>query len=231
VEIIKRLTPINHWRGRDGHKVRAVVLHITDGDTAASAIDWFHNPKSEVSAHYVIDRDGTVYQVVVEDDTAWTNGPIHAPNLIVPAVRRWQQYGINPNKETISIEAAGTPATGWSRQQLDVGRTLARDICHRYGLTPGRDTIIGHRDIDSVNKARCPSLTKEQWQFMWETPMPETDFMVGEGVRAAMTQAGDVPVSNEMYTTTIQGQYSVTFGRDAIYFWDQASGTVQRVPK
>ena len=35
--IHSRLTPINHSQGRDGHRVRAICEHITDGDTAASA--------------------------------------------------------------------------------------------------------------------------------------------------------------------------------------------------
>ena len=35
---------------------------------------WFQNPTSKVSAHYVVEQDGSVVQMVSEDDTAWHNG-------------------------------------------------------------------------------------------------------------------------------------------------------------
>lgn len=50
-----------------------VVLHITQGPTAAGAIATFQNSKApnRVSAHFVLDRDGTVYQLLPLSDTGW----------------------------------------------------------------------------------------------------------------------------------------------------------------
>lgn len=50
-----------------------VVLHVTDGSTAEGAIAWFRQSKApnRISAHFVIDRDGTVYQLLDIRDTAW----------------------------------------------------------------------------------------------------------------------------------------------------------------
>lgn len=160
--IVDDLTPVNHAAGRAG-TVRGVVLHITDGDTAAGAISWFKNPASEVSAHYVVDRDGTIYRVVRETDTAWANGKLVKPDLAHPLVTRWVAGHINPNGETVSIEAAGKPSYGWSAAQVAAIAWLVADVTARHGLPMTRDAVLGHYQLDSVNRARCPSLTAEQW--------------------------------------------------------------------
>lgn len=49
---------------------RYFVLHIECG-TEAGTISWFNNPKSQVSAHFSIGRDGKVYQHVDTKDKAW----------------------------------------------------------------------------------------------------------------------------------------------------------------
>jgi N-acetyl-anhydromuramyl-L-alanine amidase AmpD len=172
--IHQRLTPINYTAGRDGHRVRAIVEHITDGDTAASAIKWFHSKASKVSAHFVVDRDGTVYQCVREEDTAWANGVMNKPNTANPIIAGWVHDGVNPNSETVSIECVGRPAQGWTVAQVAVIDLLTRDIALRWGVPIGVDTIIGHRDIDSVNRARCPSLTEAQWDKL-RTPSHLSD--------------------------------------------------------
>ena len=64
---------INHSSPGSIEQRNTVVLHITDGSTAAGAIAWFRQTKApnRLSAHFVIDRDGTVYQLLDIRDTAW----------------------------------------------------------------------------------------------------------------------------------------------------------------
>lgn len=52
-----------------------ITCHYTAGWTAASAIATLTNPANQVSAHFVIDRDGTVTQLVCCDQRAWHAGP------------------------------------------------------------------------------------------------------------------------------------------------------------
>src|SRR5690606_37420935 len=52
----------------------AVVLHYTATQTAESAIRTLTNRNASVSAHLVIDRDGTVTQLVPFDRVAWHAG-------------------------------------------------------------------------------------------------------------------------------------------------------------
>lgn len=51
------------------------IMHYTAGWTAESAINTLCNPAAKVSAHLVIDRDGTITQLVPFNRAAWHAGP------------------------------------------------------------------------------------------------------------------------------------------------------------
>lgn len=51
-----------------------LLMHDTEVTDAASTIDWFSNPESEVSAHLLIGRNGTITQFVPFDQMAWHAG-------------------------------------------------------------------------------------------------------------------------------------------------------------
>ena len=53
---------------------KGLVLHGTAG---GGTVSWFQNSASQVSAHYVVEQDGRIVQMVSEDDTAWHNGKLH----------------------------------------------------------------------------------------------------------------------------------------------------------
>lgn len=52
-----------------------VIMHYTAGYTAESAISTLCNPAAKVSAHLVIDTDGTITQLVPFNRAAWHAGP------------------------------------------------------------------------------------------------------------------------------------------------------------
>lgn len=71
--IVERPSP-NHG-ARLGHGgVALLILHYTGMPTAAAALARLCDPAAEVSAHYTIDEDGTVYRHVPEDRRAWHAG-------------------------------------------------------------------------------------------------------------------------------------------------------------
>src|SRR5438093_1003374 len=51
-----------------------IVIHKTEGATAAGAVSWFQNPASHVSAHFVVDKNGDIYESVKPEDVAWHAG-------------------------------------------------------------------------------------------------------------------------------------------------------------
>lgn len=59
---------VNYQPG--GCRPRYLILHIMEG-TLAGTDSWFRNPAAEVSAHFGVGKDGTLYQWVDTGNTAW----------------------------------------------------------------------------------------------------------------------------------------------------------------
>lgn len=132
--MIDRLTGSNFTAGRDGERVETVILHWTVG-TTESAIARFMDPTSRVSAHYVIARDGTVYRVVSETDTAW-----HAGDYTV-------------NLRSIGIEHDAGPGRDPTEAQYAASARLVRELSARYGIPVDAQHIRPHRAIVAT---QCP---------------------------------------------------------------------------
>ena len=67
--------PSTHYTeaGRTPKDVRWIIIHTTDG-SAESAIKTFQDPTAHVSAHFVIDQDGKVSQLLKIEDIAYHAG-------------------------------------------------------------------------------------------------------------------------------------------------------------
>lgn len=57
-----------------GAEISAIVIHYTSGETLDGAVSWFKNPKASASAHYIIDTNGSVVQMVADAHKAWHAG-------------------------------------------------------------------------------------------------------------------------------------------------------------
>jgi N-acetyl-anhydromuramyl-L-alanine amidase AmpD len=109
--------------------ISAIVIHETDG-SYFSAINWFQNPRSRVSAHYIVRAwGGGITQVVSEGDTAY-----HAR-----AANPW----------TIGIEHEFDPrrAIWHTDAQYRSSAALVCAIAKRYGIPPDRAHIVGHNEL------------------------------------------------------------------------------------
>ena len=51
-----------------------IILHYTDMDDCEAALARLCDPAAKVSAHYLIRRDGHIFQLVDEADRAWHAG-------------------------------------------------------------------------------------------------------------------------------------------------------------
>lgn len=114
-------------------EISAIVLHNTAG-RASGAVKWFQDPKSKVSAHYVVTRTGTVIQCVDEKDAAWHAG----------------DRDINHSSIGIEIEAY-TEAHGLTPAQDEALESLIHWVCDRHKI----QRILLHRQ---VKRTECPSL-------------------------------------------------------------------------
>lgn len=111
-----RIIPCHYTPGRVG-SIKGVTIHHMAGDLSiADCYNVWTN--REASAHYAVQADGRIGQLVNDGDTAWACGNTWA------------------NANTISIEHANNASGPWTVYQkaLDAGAHLTAAICAYYGL-------------------------------------------------------------------------------------------------
>jgi N-acetylmuramoyl-L-alanine amidase len=96
----------NYTPGRGGNPIDLIVIHYTASGSAEGTISWFKNPRARVSAHYLVGKDGTIYQLVRDEDTAWHAGIPPRPGLSEEENRKREERArvIRPNERGIGIE-------------------------------------------------------------------------------------------------------------------------------
>lgn len=119
-----------------------VVLHYTGMRDGASALARLCDPQSKVSAHYVIEEDGTVYSLVEENLRAWHAGKSYWRGLV------------DINSHSIGIEIVNPGHEFGYRAfpdtQMRAVLTLCEEIKKRYKLPA--TAFLGHSDIAPMRK-------------------------------------------------------------------------------
>lgn len=154
----------------DSYKpILAVCLHGTAGPLAAS-LATLRNPRPDkpsaaVSSNYLIDLDGTVYELVPypSGKRAWANGIVEAHDTTIEWLNQCVKTGSNPNLCTVSIEHVATADAMRRRasmpvRQFDASIELTASILLRAGLKASHQTIIGHNQISGTIKYDCPGV-------------------------------------------------------------------------
>jgi N-acetylmuramoyl-L-alanine amidase len=140
LRIVDRPSP-NHDT-RDGAAIDILVLHYTGMKTAEAALARLCDPAAKVSAHYTIDRNGTVYAHVPESERAWHAGVsywagernVNARSIGIEIVNPGHEFGYIP----------------FADAQIDALIELAHGILKRRPITPNR--VIGHSDVAPARK-------------------------------------------------------------------------------
>ncbi len=90
-------------------------------------LEWFQNPASQVSAHYIVCADGRIFQLVHEQDSAWHAGEVAPSSAFAGAP--------NPNLWTIGVEFERdvTNSLPLPPEQVAAAIPLLRDIIARHG--------------------------------------------------------------------------------------------------
>lgn len=118
-----------------------IVVHATESDTLDYTFELLLNSKvpNRISAHYVIDRDGTAYQLVDEKKRAWHAG-----------TSEWNG-ATDINSHSIGIEFQSPHGGDFMAAQLATGIELGREIVQRYGIL--KNNIVRHKDIAPSRKS------------------------------------------------------------------------------
>ena len=112
----KQLFIRKHYTPGRRSRLRAIVLHHNAGTVTTEGCYWAWQTR-KASAHYQVEVDGTIGQLVADRDTAWHAGPA--------------------NSYTIGIEHANNrlaPAWTISEATLENGAHLVAALCLAYGL-------------------------------------------------------------------------------------------------
>ncbi len=118
---------------RDGQVPSLIVLHYTAMISAGAALERLCDPEAEVSAHYLIGRDGTVWQLVEESDRAWHAG-----------AGEWKGQG-DVNSRSIGIELDNSGTHPFAEPQMAALERLLTGIMARWAIPP--EGVIGHSDM------------------------------------------------------------------------------------
>jgi N-acetylmuramoyl-L-alanine amidase len=125
-----------------GCSIDTLILHYTGMPSAAAALERLCDPAAAVSAHYLIDEDGSTTRLVPDERRAW-----HAGASIWAGRARL-------NDCSIGIELAN-PGHEWGYRPFTEPQyasciTLCRAILERWPIPPHR--VLAHSDVAPERK-------------------------------------------------------------------------------
>lgn len=127
----------NHGERAHGAPVDMVVLHYTGMPTAEEALQRLCDPRTDVSAHYLVNEDGSILQCVPESRRAWHAG-----------VSFWKgETDINSRSIGVEIVNPGHEFgyRSFPDAQIEALILLVGDICRRHDIHPWM--VLAHSDI------------------------------------------------------------------------------------
>ena len=117
----------------DQRRPNWVIIHHTTNNDVDKALQTLTNPSREVSAHYLIARDGRVFQLVEENSRAWHAG------------KSWWGGNTDLNSSSIGIELDNNGAEPFAEPQLQALLLLLGTLKQRYKIPEAN--FLGHADI------------------------------------------------------------------------------------
>lgn len=140
-ELIHRHCPSPNCNER-ALPISMVVLHYTGMRSADEALARLCDEEAQVSAHYMIDEDGTVTALVPEEKRAWHAGrsywrgitDVNSASIGIELVNPGHEFGYRP----------------FPRAQMDALLPLLAEIVKRHDVP--RANVVGHSDVAPARK-------------------------------------------------------------------------------
>ena len=141
--------------GRNGETITSIVDHIMQGTMAG--MHSYLADQNKNSYTFGVSKTGVVEQYVSLADAAWSNGVVNRPNLSIPWIKRCVELAINPNLVTVGIGHEGLSGAPMPEAQVLASIELHKWILSQVpSIVPDANGIVGHFNIDSVNRYYCP---------------------------------------------------------------------------
>lgn len=140
-----------YWVGTTNFNMRKpnfVVIHHTAQNSCEQTLKTFTLVRTQVSAHYIICKDGTVHHMLNDYLRAWHGGASKWGNLT------------DLNSASIGIEIDNNGFETFTEPQLNSLLTLLDTLKHKYQIPQAN--FIGHADI-APSRKNDPNVT-----FPWK---------------------------------------------------------------
>ncbi len=142
MKIINSFSPNYSKKSRKISKINFVIIHYTGMQSTRVSLSKLCNPKNKVSAHYVIDRKGGIFNLVATNKIAWHAGK-----------SRWKNKK-NLNSESIGIELQnrghGSNYENYGTKQIKSLIYICKKLKGKYKINQGN--FLGHSDIAPLRK-------------------------------------------------------------------------------
>lgn len=141
----------NDWVGTTNFNMRKpnyVIIHHTAQNSCDQTLKTFTLTRTQVSAHYVICKDGTVHHMLNDYLRAWHGG-----------ISRWGNT-TDINSSSIGIELDNNGFEYFTEPQLASLMQLLAALKKRHGIPAAN--FIGHGDIAPSRK------NDPNWRFPWK---------------------------------------------------------------
>jgi N-acetyl-anhydromuramyl-L-alanine amidase AmpD len=135
----------------EGAVIDTVVLHATVLNTLHEVAEKFSDAESCVSAHYTIDRDGTIACHVEEDQRAWHAGQSKMKD---------GRVGVNDFSIGIELVNLNDGVDPFPEEQIQAMRGLVREIISRH---PIRYIVTHYECADPPGRKSDPAGFEESW--------------------------------------------------------------------
>ncbi len=141
----------NYEERKNGMAPYIILLHYTGMGSMEAARDRLTDPESKVSAHYLVDEDGTVMELVSESKRAWHAGlsywkgeeDINSASIGIEIVNPGHEFGYRP----------------FPCEQMVAVRDLCLKIQSRYKIK----YVLGHSDVAPDRKIDPGELFEWEW--------------------------------------------------------------------
>lgn len=120
---------------RPSPEISAVVIHATVLPTLEAVVRHFLDPRSRVSAHYVVDRNGRIVQMVRVEERAW-----HAGVSELDGIAHVNDFSVGI--ELVNLNDGADP---YPERQIEATAALVRKLRERHPITLQR--IVAHAEV------------------------------------------------------------------------------------
>ena len=139
---------------RSKNKIKFIIIHYTGMKKESAAIKRLQDPKSKVSSHYLIKRNGEIINLVPDLFEAWHAG-----------VSSWKNFK-SLNKNSIGIEITNPGHQHgykkFSKKQMFSLQKLINILTKKYKIK--KEYVLGHSDI-SPGRKKDPG-EKFPWEML-----------------------------------------------------------------